>query len=157
MRFTRQNDVLGVQPVPGDAEAKPGIRALHDFDGVVHKCSPLCRRARNCFDHASEAAPQRPEQRRARALCRSPFRQHSTRQAAVLPLQLDKSGQYAVHAELFRIAAVNSGEQRLGQIIDGFAVIVILDELGHRPVVVWSRAGPPEIFERHAKLRRPAH
>jgi len=47
--------------VPGGAEAKPGLRALHDFDGVVHERGMIRHRAGNRFDHASETAPQRAE------------------------------------------------------------------------------------------------
>ncbi len=90
-----------------------------------------------CLDRThqlSQPALQSAEQR-SRRLRFGSLRargQHAARQAAVPCGQFDKSRQYRGHAEFTRIAAVNSAEQRFGQIVHRLLPIVLAHEIRHR-------------------------
>src|SRR5439155_25578541 len=54
------------------------------------------------------------------------------------------------------IAAVNPGEERLGQVIDSLIAIVSGDKLRHGPILGSARRGTAQQLETHTHLGRPA-
>ncbi len=56
--------------------------------------------------------------------------EHSAAKTAVSAFHLGEAGQDCAHAELGGFAAVDAGEERVGEAIDHFGTVVALDERG---------------------------
>ena len=68
--------------------------------------------------------------------------------------EFDEARQHGVHAELPRIAAVDPGEQGLGQVVHRLLPVVLAHEIGDR-FVVGAQFGGAQQFHPHADLGAP--
>src|SRR5205085_11894539 len=110
---------------------RDGVRAVANDAGMG------ADRGGHGVDHLAETALEGAEQRRGWTL-RPRLRaggEHAASEAAVLLRQLDKPGEDGFDAELSRIAAVDAGEERLGEVVDGLLTVVLADEVGDRFVL----------------------
>ena len=104
------------------------------------------------FDQPSQTRLQRLEQRSAAS--RPGLLQNGPRQAAVLRFHLDVARQHAVDAELGRVAAVYTCEQRLGEVVHRLGAVMVHEKLPDAAVAVPRR--PAEILQTHLDFRPPA-
>ena len=124
-----KHDVLRLQPIAVRSNAETAAGSFHSFDLGLHNFGA----GTQGFDQLAEAALQRLQERTAGAFG-TRRGQNAARQAAVFGLDLDKARQHAVDAHLARVAAVDAGEQRLGQIIDGLLAVVIQQKFVNRTI-----------------------
>ena len=125
----------GLQAV--DTNAGPQRMARQRGDQRVH--------------HFREAAQGRDKRRRRRAGASLRARPESADQAAVRSFHLEEPWKQRLHREAGRIAAVNAGQQRIGEILHRFAAEATAHERSDR-FVGGSRPSGQDIFRGHAKF-----
>ena len=115
------------------------------------------------IDHLLHAVFERSEQRPRRDVRRCAHflagGEHGAAQTAVFRFHVSEARQHGAHAQLRSFAAVNSGEQRIGEQIDHLGTVVAFDHLGNRFVAEalcggWNHSAAMRIFVRHGKKRR---
>ena len=150
MRFACQHHVVSFEPVAAGVQPKALCRAFDTFDGRVDYSGFAGQRV----DQLPHATAQCAKDRQTLHVHRLALGQHAARQAAVLAFQLDQIRQRAGGAQLRRISAIDSAQQRLGQIVHHFPAIMPGDEIRHR--AVFPAAMPSmKILQAHAQLGPP--